>query len=227
MINTCQQSKHAVKLIIVNKHQYPSPMTQVRLSVLCALTFVVLVGCSLHIAHAQRLQNCVPGAGAGQIESCDEEASRLANARTQTTMLGDGWRLAKTRDSSSNAEIVSIMHVADISKSDINLAGLSLRCGQDGLQAVLILLEPLPRSNHPTVVVKTDSKRSEFEAAVTQGGEALLLPGLASTLARGDWQTASELSIEIAARPNPIQGVVPIRGLAAALRSLPPNCLTK
>lgn len=226
MINTCQQSKHAVKLVLVNRHQHSSPMTQVRLGILCGLTFVLLVS-SVSLACAQRLQNCVPGAGAGQIESCDEEASRLANARTHTTMLGDGWRLAKTRDASSSAEIVSIMHVADISKSDLNLAGLSLRCGQDGLQAILILLEPLPRNSHPFVIVKTDAKRSEFEATVTQGGEALLLPGLASTLAKGAWQTASELSIEIAARPNPIRGTVPIRGLAAALSSLPQNCLTK
>lgn len=226
MINTCQQSKYAVKLILVNRHQHPSPMTQMRLGTLCALTFVLLIS-SARLVCAQRLQNCVPGSGAGQIESCDEEASRLANARTQTTMLGDGWRLAKTRDASSNAEIVSIMHVVDISKSDVSLAGLSLRCGQDGLQAVLILLGPLPRSSHPTAVVKTDSKRSEYEATVIQGGEALLLPGLASTLASGAWQAATELSIEIAARPNPIQGVVPIRGLAAALRSLPQTCLTK
>lgn len=201
-------------------------MTQVRLGILCALTFVLLMS-GAPLAYAQRLQNCVPGAGAGQVESCDEEASRLANARTQTTMLGDGWRLAKTRDASSSAEIVSIMRVADISKSDVNLAGLSLRCGQDGLQAILILLEPLPRSSHPFVIVKTDTKRSEFEATVTQGGEALLLPGLASTLAKGAWQTAPELSIEIAARPSPIRGTVPIRGLAAALNSLPQNCLTK
>ncbi|MGY4615527.1 hypothetical protein ACVWZ4_000754 [Bradyrhizobium sp. USDA 4472] len=210
----------------MNKHQHLSPQTRIRLSASGTLAFLVLA-CSPSAAYAQRLLNCVPGAGAGQIESCDEEASRLANARTQTTMLGDGWRLAKTRDSSSSAEIVSVMHVADISKSDINLAGLSLRCGQDGLQAVLILLAPLPRSSRPSVVVKTSTKRSEFEAVVTQAGEALLLPGLASTLASGAWQTASELSIEIATGPNPIEGVVPIRGLVAALNSLPPNCLTK
>jgi hypothetical protein len=176
--------------------------------------------------NAQRLQNCRPGASAGQIESCDEEASRLANARTQTTMLGDGWRLVKTRDTGSNSEIVSVMHVADIAKSDINLAGLSLRCAQDGLQAVLILLEPLPRSSHPSVVVKAETKTFEAQATVIQGGEALLLPGLESRLTSGAWQTAAELSIEIAA-PGAIRGVVPIRGLAAALRSLSPNCLTK
>ncbi|MBW7971546.1 hypothetical protein [Bradyrhizobium sp. BR 10289] len=182
---------------------------------------------SMPSSDAQRLQNCRPGASAGQIESCDEEASRLANARTQTTMLSDGWRLVKTRDTTSNAEIVSVMHVADISKSDINLAGLSLRCGQDGLQAVLILLQPLPRASRPSVVMKAEAKTFEVEAAVVQGGEALLLPGLESKLANGAWQAAGELSVEIAASPSPIQGVIPIRGLAGALRSLPPNCLTK
>lgn len=195
-------------------------------SILGVLAFAALITLSVGLAHAQRLQNCRPGASAGQIESCDEEASRLANARTQTTMLGDGWRLVKTRDTGSNAEIVSVMHVADIAKSDINLAGLSLRCTQDGLQAVLILLEPLPRSSHRSVVVKADTKTFEVQAAVVQGGEALLLPGLESRLTNGAWQTAAELSIEIAA-PGSIRGVVPIRGLAAALRSLPSNCLTK
>ncbi|MCK1396168.1 hypothetical protein [Bradyrhizobium sp. 1] len=212
----------------MNKHQQLSLTRRMRPGVVCALAFAALVFSGyMTLAHAQRLQNCVPGAGTSRTESCDEEAARVANARTQTTMLGDGWQLAETRDSSSNAEIISIMHVADISKSDINLAGLSLRCGQNGLDAVLILLEPLRRASHPTVVVKTDTKRSEFEAAVIQGGEALLLSGLASNLTNSAWQTASELSIEIAASPNPIKGIVPIRGLAVALRSLPTNCLTK
>jgi hypothetical protein len=119
------------------------------------------------------------------------------------------------------------MHVVDSAKSDPGLAGLSLRCGAGGIEAILIVLDPLPHSGRPAVILQAGSNRTEFEASVTQGGEALLLPQAAANLAAGEWQNAAELSIEIAAKPNPIRGMVPIRGLSAALRALSPNCAAK
>jgi hypothetical protein len=114
--------------------------------------------------------------------------------------------------------------LVDTTKSDASLAGLSLRCSREGFEVVLIVLEPLPRASHPIVILTAGSKRSEYEASVAQTGEALLLPQAASSLAAGDWQKATELSVEIATKPNPVRGIVPIAGLPAALRSLSPNC---
>ena len=130
----------------------------------------------------------------------------------------------KTRDPGGGAETTSVMHVADTKRSDFSLAGLSVRCGREGFDVVLVILEPLPRASHPTVILTAGSFRSEFEAAVAHSGEALLLPQEASGLVAGDWQKATELSIEIATQPNPVRGIVPISGLPAALRSLSPNC---
>jgi hypothetical protein len=175
----------------------------------------------------RELQNCVAGVGPGQRQRCDEEASQQVNALSQTTSLADGWRLVRTKNPSSSAEAMSVMHVAQTTKSDLALAGLSLRCSGNGIEVVLIMLEPLPRGSHPSVTVTMGSSKVQFEASATQRGEALLLPPSAASLAAGEWQNAGELGIEIATEPAPIKGTMPIRGLSGALRALSPYCAGK
>ena len=173
------------------------------------------------------LQNCVTGVTPGQRQRCDEEASQQANALTQTTSLPDGWRLVRTKDPSGSAEAVSVMHVVDTTKSDLALAGLSLRCGANGIEVVPIMLEPLPRGSHPSATVTIGSDKVQFEASTIQRGEALLLPPPAASLAAGEWQKAAELGIEIATKPTLVQGTMQIRGLSDALRALSPYCVGK
>jgi hypothetical protein len=170
------------------------------------------------------MRNCIPGASSEQRNQCDDAVSQQLKATTRTTELDGGWRLVKTRDPGGGAESTSVMHVVDTGKSDFGLAGLSVRCGREGFEVVLVVLEPLPRASQPTVILTAGSLRSEFEASVAQNGEALLLPQGASSLLAGDWQKAAELSVEIATKPNSVRGIVPIVGLPAALRSLTPNC---
>ena len=173
------------------------------------------------------MQNCIPGTGPKQRQRCDEAVSEQLKASNSTTALDGGWRLVKTRDPGSGGETVSIMRTVDTAKSDIDLAGLSLSCGPEGIQVVLIVLSPLPRGDHPRVTLTAGANRNEFEAAVTQSGASLLLPQAANNLAAGDWQKVPELSIEIATKSNPIRGIVPTRGLSSALRSLSQNCTVK
>jgi hypothetical protein len=134
------------------------------------------------------MQNCTPGARAEQRQRCDEAVSEQLKASSLTTLLDGGWRLVKARDPGGGAETVSVMHVVDTAKSDLSLAGLSLRCGRGGFEVVLIVLEPLPRASRPTVILTAGSNRSEFEASVVQSGEAVLLPRAASGLAAREWQ---------------------------------------
>jgi hypothetical protein len=166
----------------------------------------------------------LPGVSVDQRQRCDKAVSDQLKASSQTTPLDGGWRLVKTRESGGAAEVTSVMHAADTARSDPNLAGLTLHCGRAGIEAVLIVLEPLPHPSHPVVALTAGSKRSEFEASVALNGAALLLPQTASLLAAGEWQNAPELSIEIATKSDPIRGIVPIQGLAAALSALSPNC---
>jgi hypothetical protein len=152
------------------------------------------------------LQDCRIGVSPEQRQLCDEEASRQLKAGSETIQLEGGWRLVRTKDPSSGAQVVSVMHVVDSAKSDFNLAGLSFRCGQAEIEGVLIVLAPLPLAFSPAVVLKAGANHAEFTASVIQKGEALLLPGAASTLAAGDWQNKTEVSVDIATKPNPISG---------------------
>jgi hypothetical protein len=172
------------------------------------------------------VQNCSAGDPRDR-QRCEEAFSRNVQSANRTTGLTGGWRLVKTADPNGGPEAVSVMHVSDTAKSDIGLAGLTLRCGRGSPEALLILLEPLPHGTNPTVTIANGPDRAQFEASAIQGGEAILLPQAASSLAAGDWQKASELSIEIAVKPVPIQGIVPIAGLSSALQILNQNCASR
>lgn len=199
-------------------------MIMTRANALCAFLFVLVsTGSGWPASPPLRLQNCSSTAAPDQRQWCDEEAFRQT-AKSSTTPLEGGWQLVTTKDPAGGADAVSVMHVVDSVKSDLALAGLSLQCGRGGIEVVLIILDRLPRATRPSVILTAGSKRSEFEASVVQGGEALLLPESASNLAAQEWQSVKELLVEIEATPRPIRGAIPIGGLSVALRHLSQNC---
>jgi hypothetical protein len=162
-----------------------------------------------------------------ELQRCDKAVSDQLNASSQTTVLDGGWRLVKTKDPGGHGEVVSAMGTVDTAKSDMNLAGMSLNCASGGIQIALIVLSALPRASHPKVTLTAGSNRTEFEGAVTQSGEGLLLPPAVSNLVSRDWQNEPELSIEITTKSNPIRGILPLRGISSALRSLSRSCAMK
>ena len=193
-------------------------------------TILVLMLCVFQAHHvlAQEApagtQDCSAISSSSDRQRCEERFSQSVKASSRTAVLDGGWRLVRTPNPQGGAEAISIMHVSDTSKSDFALAGLTLRCGGSDIEPLLIVLEPLPGGSHPPVTVKAGSSEAQFEASTIQGGQALLLPRAASNLAAGQWQSASELSVEIATKPVPIRGVVPIPGLSKALQTLTQTC---
>jgi len=168
--------------------------------------------------------DCSAISSAPDRQRCEEAFSRSVNASSRTADLAGGWRLVRTANPRGGAEAVSVMHVSDTAKSDFGLAGLTLRCGGAGIETLLIVLEPLQSGSHPSVNLQAGTSQTQVEASAIQGGEALLLPQAVSNLAAGPWQTASELAVEIATKPAPIRGVVPISGLSRALQTLTQSC---
>ena len=121
------------------------------------------------------------------------------------------------------------MKTADVTKSDIDLAGLMLRCGESNIEVLVVLVRPLPPRARPKVTVTVGGRTTSFIASVVPPGAELLLPLEATALASGPWQAAPELSVEVGAvegddQPTPIQGVVSLAGLGAALPRLQANC---
>jgi hypothetical protein len=156
-------------------------------------------------------------------QHCEDMLDHQVQAGTRTSQLPGGWRLVKTPDPRGGPEAVSVLHAADTARSDANLAGLTFRCGQTGIETLLFMLEPLVRGSRYDVLVKSGSTETHFEAKALLGGVVLLLPPSATSLASGSWQAVPELSVDIAG-PSPIRGSVPVGGLSGALSALSQNC---
>ena len=73
-----------------------------------------------------------------------EAVSNQLKASSKVAVLDGGWRLVKTTDPGSTSETVSAMRTVDTARSDINLAGCSLRCAPGGMQVVLTSFPPFP-----------------------------------------------------------------------------------
>ena len=58
--------------------------------------------------------------------------------------LAGGWHFVRTRNPYGGVDAISIMHTADTSRSDLDLAGLMIRCSERGPEAVIVLIRTFP-----------------------------------------------------------------------------------
>lgn len=119
-------------------------------------------------------------------------------------------------------EAVTMMRTADVMKSDADLAGLSLRCDDKQLEAMLIVVEPFPPRAKLAVSLAGPGGPQRFEATVLPPGAAVLLPAEATELIRGPWQSLPTLAVEIERADRKVKGSIPLAGLASAVQTL--NC---
>lgn len=155
-----------------------------------------------------------PGAGA-EAGAGSEPAAGLGN-----------WRLVRTPNPRGGQEAVSIMQTADIAKSDIDLAGLMIRCRDHlpGTEVVIVLLTPLPPRAHPKVTVRVGGASEDFSGTIVPPGAEVLLPPEASALVSDSGTTAHELSVEVNDQSQQVKGVIPLAGLGQALPMLSAGC---
>jgi hypothetical protein len=149
-------------------------------------------------------------------------AAVAANDPTETTV--SGWRLIRSKNPQGGPDAVSMSHTADITRSDLELAGLMLRCADKGVDVVIVVVTPFPPRARPAVTVSASNKEWRFDTHVVPPGAELLLPAEAMALASGPWQSAHELAVKVSSPEQSFGGVIPIDGLADALATLIPNC---
>jgi hypothetical protein len=175
--------------------------------------------------------------GAPGVERCrtiSDSAARLrcyedatadpSRQRGGSSSLTGGWRLVRTRNPRGDEDAVSVMHTADLFRSDPDLAGLTLRCGEAGIEVLVILLQTFSPRAKPQVSLSATGENVHFTASVSLPGTALILPAEATALASGPWQNLSELGIEVDNESRVIRGVIPLEGLRDALQTLRVNC---
>src|SRR6202023_3518706 len=111
------------------------------------------------------------------------------------------WRLVRATDPRGGSDKVSMMHTADTARSDLDLAGLMLRCSDNGplggAQVLVVVLTPFPPRAHPEVAIVAGSQQLRFDAAVVPPGAELLLPQDAHSLVDGTLTSLHAVDITI------------------------------
>ena len=148
---------------------------------------------------------------------------RLAPRRCQARGIG-AWRLVRTPNPSGGRDVVSIMETADISKSDLDLAGGSrpLAVVRAVWKSSLVLVRPLPPRADPKVTVSAGGRTADFTATIVPPGVAVLLPKEATTLRPGCGRRLPNSLckfLRCKARTSEAQSVVSSRSPGSARRS--------
>ena len=77
-------------------------------------------------------------------------ATGSAQAQPSAGRSTGTWRLVRTPNPRGGPDAVSIMQTAEPMRSDLDLAGLMLRCAERDIEVVVVLLKPFPPRAHPT-----------------------------------------------------------------------------
>ncbi len=146
------------------------------------------------------------------------------NLSDQRPIGPETWQLARKPNPAGGPDMISITKMADAARSDHDVAGLMLRCGEGATTEVLVvLLEPLPPRTHPTVTVVAGAMTTEMTGSAVPGA-LVLLPEKASALVERAWQSIPELAVAITANHNSIHGVIPLADMSTAMQTLQSNC---
>jgi hypothetical protein len=160
---------------------------------------------------------------------CYEDAAAPPVATPAPSGHGS-WRLVRTPNPAGGSEAISIMQTADLSQSDIDLAGLMVRCGDAtaAIEVLIVVVQPFHPRAHPRVNVSAGGITTQFRASIIPPGALVLLPPEASALATGPWLGSPALSIEVDRDDQgQLRGVVPVEGMKSALNELQSNCVTQ
>lgn len=134
------------------------------------------------------------------------------------------WRLVRTPNPRGGADAVSIMHTADTSRSDLDLAGLMIQCNNGRGELAIVLLNAFPLRARPRVVFGNAGQEMQFDATIGPPGTAVVLPGDAKVIVGKAWSTENDLHIRVVDGPTTVSGVVPLAGIQSAFAQLLSNC---
>lgn len=135
-----------------------------------------------------------------------------------------GWHLVRTPGPDKTGDIVSMMRTADLLNSDLDFAGMAIRC-QEGArpQIAFVLVTPVKPRSKTRITVTTGPAPVSFDGIVIGPGTMVGLPDEAAPLLQA-WQTAKTLKVEIASEDLTVKGAVPLAGLAEAVTRLETSC---
>jgi hypothetical protein len=147
--------------------------------------------------------------------------------QTNAARMAPSWRLVRSAGPNGEPGASAILHTVDFERSDPRLAGLMLRCGKQGIEIIIVVVEPFPPRARPQITLRTAGQEFRFEGSIIPTGAGIRLPSDVAGSLIGPRQSAPELEIKVADRGSEFGGVVPLSGLSAAFDSLNAECVQK
>jgi hypothetical protein len=167
------------------------------------------------------VQHCQTSKKDSPRRPCYKEGNFSGPMSQQRPIEQGTWQLARTPDPARGRESFSITKIADANRSDPDVAGLMLRCGEGATTEVLVVLaEPMRSRTHPEVTVSAGASTTPFTASVVTPGDLVLLPEKASALVEHAWRSTAELAVAIADDHHSLRGVIPLTDISAAMQTL-------
>jgi hypothetical protein len=160
--------------------------------------------------------------GAEKIPDLPQDLQLGSPATSSSIPIAGKWRLLRTPNPRDGQNVVSIMTTAELSGSDVDFAGLNLRCAEQDFEILVFLIRPFPPRAQPAVTFNGKT----FQGNVVSPGTAILLPRTASTLAKEQWQSLPNLAIDVDDVGTKTHGLVSLNGFRTALQTLTAACLT-
>ena len=124
-------------------------------------------------------------------------------------------------------ETQAILHTPEFERSDPQLAGLMLRCGQKGIETIVVVVEPYSPETRPEIVLRSAEREIHFEGRMIPTGAGIRLPDEAANWLTQAAKASGEVEIEIAAANKKVDGVVGLTGLPSAVQPLNSDCVQK
>lgn len=135
------------------------------------------------------------------------------------------WKFNRTQGDKPGESFAAIMKTADTARSDLELAGLIVRCAPKGKIDVLVaVIRPIAPRSHPQVTIASGGASQTFEGNVIAAGAAVLLPDEVAAFAAGKWQSTPTLTVTVKDSDSQIKGVIELNGLREAYNSLLTSC---
>jgi len=157
---------------------------------------------------------------------CYETLKQIGGQSSKQSILPHGWKLIGSPDSGRREH--SISHTGDFQSSDPNFAGMMLRCVDNRIEVLLIVIEPYPPQAAIDLTIKLgNSSESTYRSSVVPPGLMVLLPSEAAAIITGSRRPADELRVDLTDGTAPrTKGMVKLLGLEQAIGMLKSLCAT-
>jgi hypothetical protein len=134
------------------------------------------------------------------------------------------WKFTRTQAGKEGETFATILKTADTARSDLDFAGLIVRCANGKIEVLVALIRPFPPQSTPQVTIDSNGASQTFQASLTAAGAAVVLPDEVAAFAAGKWQSTPALTVTVKENDSQIKGVVELNGLREAYSSLLAGC---